>query len=127
MIDSPPAEYRKRPPDGISREQELAVAEKVFRGLLCWFSDFREFIVEELGQTELCGPHEPPGRAPLGPRPVALWPPREVSGFLPKLPGSLMSRKKSPKSFVAFGLRLVLIFWKTKNRQKNSNWHWALS
>ena len=42
------------------------------------------------------------------------------SCLLPKLLVSLMSRKKSPKSFVAFGLHLVLIFWKTKNRQKTA-------
>ena len=42
-------------------------------------------------------------------RPVALSPPRGSSGLLPKLLGSLLSRKKSLKSFVAFGLRLVLI------------------
>ena len=48
---------------------ELAAAEKVFRGLLCWFHDFREFIEAELGQTEPRGPHEPPGSAlvPRGP------------------------------------------------------------
>ena len=69
------------------------------------------------------------GWAPQGTRarPGASWPTAPSSGPLPKLPVLVMSRKKSPKSFVAFGLRLVLIFWKTKNRQKNINWHWALS
>jgi hypothetical protein len=68
-------------------------------------------------------------RARLPPRArlVALLSPRLPSGLLPKLPGSLMSRKKSSKSFVAFGLRLVLIFWKTKNRQKTATGtrHWV--
>ena len=46
---------------------ELAAVEKVFRGLLYWFHDFREFIEAELGQMEPRGPHKPPGRAyPLG-------------------------------------------------------------
>ena len=46
---------------------ELAAAEKVFRGLLYWFHDFREFIEIELGKTKPCGPHKPPRRAyPLG-------------------------------------------------------------
>src|SRR3989337_1072221 len=114
----PPAEYRKRPPDGIAREQKLAVAEKVFRGLLCWFPDFREFIVVELGQTELCGPHKPPGRATPRGAPWCLvghcfifWPSPEASS-------TCYVQKKYPKSFVAFGLRLVLIFGKNKNRQK---------
>ena len=99
----------------------LAAAGKVFRGLLCWFPDFREFIEAELGQTEPRGPHEPPGCAPPPrARRGASWVTAPSSHPLPKLPGSLMSRKKSPKSFVAFGLRLVLIFWKTKNRQKTT-------
>ena len=42
---------------------ELAVVEKIFCGLLCWFHDFREFIEAELGQMKLGGPHKPPGRA----------------------------------------------------------------
>ena len=55
-------------------------------------------------------------------RPVAL-----PSGLLPKLLGSLMSREKSSKKIVAFGLRFVLIFWKTKNRQKTATGtrHWV--
>ena len=95
------------------------MAEKVFRELLCWFPDFREFIVEELGQMELCGPHKPLGRPP-GARRGASWATASSSRLLPKLLVFVMSRKKSPKSFVAFGLRLVLIFWKTKNRQKTA-------
>ena len=68
----PPAEYRKRPPDGISREQKLVAVEKVFRGLPWWFLIFWEFIVVELGQTKLSGPHEVPGRALVacGPTPA---------------------------------------------------------
>ena len=34
------------------------------------------------------------------------------------LPGSLLGRKNSPKNFAAFGLRLVLIFYEVKNKQK---------
>ena len=34
---------------------------------------------------------------PLGTRPVAFWPPHEASGILPKLPGSLLSRKNRQK------------------------------
>jgi hypothetical protein len=110
-----------QPPDGISREQELTAAEKVFCRLLCCFPDFREFIEVELGQTEQRWAHEAPGRAtPTGARPGGSWPPPLFSGPVPKLLVSLMSRKKSPKSFVAFGLCLVLIFWKTKNRQKTA-------
>ena len=56
MIDSPSAEYQKRPPDGISHEQSLAAVEKVFHGLLCRLHDFRELIEVVLGQTEPRGP-----------------------------------------------------------------------
>ena len=45
-------------------------------------------------------------RAPQG---IALWRLREPYGLLSKSPGSPFSRKKSPKSFMAFGLRLVLL------------------
>ena len=31
-----------------------------------------------------------------------------------------MVQKKSPKSFAAFGLRLVLIFYEVKNKQKTA-------
>ena len=45
----------------------------------------------------------PPGGPPL----VLLWPNR-----------CLLVQKNSPKSFAAFGLRLVLIFCEVKNKQK---------
>ena len=44
---------------------------------------------------------------PLGHPQVLLWP-----------TGGLLVNKKSTKSFAAFGLRLVLIFCKVKNKQK---------
>ena len=87
------------------------MAEKVFRGLLYWFPNFREFIEVELGQKGQRWAHEAPGRAtPPGACPGGSWPPPLSSGLLPKLLVSLMSRKKSPKSFMVFGLRLELIF-----------------
>ena len=58
------------------------------------------------------------GCAPLGAPPppqVQLWP----IGFL-------LVHKKSPWSFVAFGLRLVLISCDVKSQAKNNNWNWAL-
>lgn len=42
-------------------------------------------------------------------RPSALLSPRCTSGLIPKLAGSLLSRKKSSKSFGVFELRLVPI------------------
>ena len=49
----------------------------------------------------LCSPRSPPL--------VLLW---------PKL--FFLVQKNSPKSFTAFGLRLVLIFYEVKNKQKTS-------
>ena len=80
------------------------------------FSNFRVFIEAELGQTEACGPHYVPGRAP-GP-----WRALVPSGPLLRLlvPSRsfqcLLLPEKSPKSFMAFGLRLVLIFYKVENK-----------
>ena len=47
---------------------------------------------------------------PWGTPQVLLWP---ILGVL--------VHKKSPKSFTVFGLRLILIFYDIKNKQKNSN------
>ena len=53
------------------------------------------------------------------------WAQRASSGAPPWPPGCLL-RKKSPKSFAAFGLRLVLILCEVKKQAKNSYWHWPL-
>jgi hypothetical protein len=103
-------------------------AEKVFRGLLCYFPDFREFIEAELGQTELRGPHEPPGRAlPPWARLGASWATAPSSRPLPKHPGSLMSRKKISKKFRGIWTSFGTDILKNQKQAKNSNWHWALS
>ena len=52
---------------------------------------------------------------PRGTPEVQLWP----IGFL-------FVHKKSPWSFVAFGLHLALISSGVKKKKKNNNWHWAL-
>ena len=110
MIESPFGTVPERPPDGISQEQKLAVAEKVFRGLLYWFPNFREFIEVEVGQTEQRWAHEAPGHAT--PRGAPWWLVATSSVLWPSPKASSVSyvQKKSPKSFMAFGLRLVLIF-----------------
>ena len=63
--------------------------------------DFRVFIEAEVGQNDARGPHYPPGRAR----------------------GSLRALVPSGTRFhllVAFGLCLVLIFCKVKNKQKTT-------
>jgi hypothetical protein len=62
----PPADHRKRPPDGISEEQRLAATKKLFRVALCWFPNIWEFIALELGQEVPRRTHKPGGCAPLG-------------------------------------------------------------
>jgi hypothetical protein len=62
------------------------------------------------------GPRGTRARHPPG----GSWPPPLASGLLPKILVLVLSRKKSPKSFMAFGLRLVLIFCKTKTGQKTA-------
>ena len=73
----------------------------------------------EVGTTHvgaLGGPDAPRWVVPPSGHPqVLLWPNM-----------CLLVHKKSPWSFVAFGLRLVLISCEVKNKQKNINWHWAL-
>jgi hypothetical protein len=46
--------------------------------------------------------------------------PTKVFWLLPKLPVFFMPKKKSPKSFTVFGLRLILIFCETKTGQKTA-------
>ena len=49
------------------------------------------------------------GCAHLGASPLVLWP-----------TGCLLVQKRSPKSFAAFGLRLILIFREVKNKEKTA-------
>ena len=85
---------------------------------LIFFLGESEFIALELGSVELRGAHKLPGRALGGARPGGLWGPCGSSAASPKLPGSVSFQKKSSKSLAAFGLHLIRIFWKTKNKQK---------
>ena len=66
------------------------------------------------------GPTSYQGTATPWLRPGGLWGPCGSSGTPPKLPGFLYFQKKSSKSFVAFGLHLIWIFCKTKNKQKTA-------
>ena len=64
----------------------------------------------------------PPIRVHQGPLawPGGWWAPWAFPRALPWLPSCLLGRKKSPKSSVAFGLCLVLIFCEVKNKQKTT-------
>ena len=73
MIESPLVECRKRPQDGISREQKLAAAEKYFWRALWYMGNIWVFMEQELGLEGLRGAHKP-GGAPLGRVPRACGP-----------------------------------------------------
>ena len=77
MIDSPPAERRKRPEDGISWVQKVAEVDKVFRGSPGCFQGIRVYIGERSRSVEQRGAHEGGGCSHL-PRacPPTSWPPR---------------------------------------------------
>ena len=53
MIDSPSAERRKRPQDGISQVQKVAAVEIGFRGALGCFQGIRVYIGERSRSVEL--------------------------------------------------------------------------
>jgi hypothetical protein len=79
VIESPSGEVPAKVPRWDLEEQRLAATEKVFLVAPCWFSDFREFMELEVGQTELTWAHKPPGRDhPLG---APWWLVPHVSAF----------------------------------------------
>ena len=66
VSESPSGRAPERSPDGISRRQKFAAAEKYFRGSLWRFWDFREFIGERGRAKEPRGAHKLGRRAPQG-------------------------------------------------------------
>ena len=67
------------------------------------------------------------GECPTGGR--ALLSCGALGAFLTCTPGSPdqnCSKNNAPKGFIPFGFRLIFLFCKHGNRQKNSNLHWAL-
>ena len=106
---------------------ELAAAGIVFRRLPSGFGNIWEFIGIRGSREGPRGGHNPSGRAgaPLA-RPGGLCSPQPTFLALLWPTRYLLVQKKSPKSFIAIGLRLVLIFCEVKNKKKNSNWHLAL-
>ena len=53
-------------------------------------------------------------------RPGVLWAHQASPLALPWLPSCLLGRKKSPKSFSSFRLRLIWIFYEVRNKQKTT-------
>ena len=119
VISSPSGRVPEKASTWDRRRTEACGGGKSVSGGSLGVPGISEFIEVELGQTEPHGAHKVIGGSPRV-RHVALSSPRLSYELLPKLLGSLMCKKKLSKSFVAFGLRLVLIFWKTKNKQKTT-------
>ena len=121
-----------KPPEMVSRLDlvvlELVAARTIFCRCSRGFLDFWEFIELRGGGTEAGVGQQPPGHA------WPLW--RSLVG-VPHLGLRLRyfflstvvfwPKKKSTKSFAAFGLRLIWIFCKSKTGQKTttSTWHYV--
>jgi hypothetical protein len=91
---------------------------RMFWDLVRGFLNIWEFIGLELGKTGLQGPTRGLGTPTPQGAPPALSLHLLSSGLPPKLLVSLLVQKKLSKKLILFGLRLVWIFCKTKNRQK---------
>ena len=111
MIDSPPAELRKRPQDGISWVQKVAAMEIGFRGAPGCFWGIWVYIGGRSTSVELRGAHEC-GGAPGSPG-RALLPHGFFTTFLTSTPSLLdhvCSKNNDPEGFIPFGLRLIFLF-----------------
>jgi hypothetical protein len=109
MIDSPSG----RVPEKASRwdrgRTEACGGRKVFSSVsLVYWEYFGIYSTVIRSRGAMRGPQAWGRPYPLGPRPVALWRLHDLLASSPSLQG-LFCPEKSPKSFVAFGLRLVLI------------------
>ena len=122
----PSGRVPEKVPRWISWVQKVAAVQTCFCGCFWWFRNICEYIG---GRTRSAG-HEGPTRQGVCPaawaRPPPLSSPRGSSDLNSKYPRCLVVQEKSSKSFVPFGLRLVFIFCKEKNKGKNSKWHQAL-
>ena len=100
----PPAERRKRPQDGISRVQKVAVVEIGFRGAPGWFRGTYVYIGGRSRSVELRGSHEG-GGAPRGRR--ASLPRGLLVRLLTSTPSPLdhvCSKNNSPEGFIPFDI-----------------------
>ena len=122
IIESPPADYRKRPQDGISREQRLLAAEKYFRGSLWYPENLWEFIGRRVGLGGLPWAHKPGGRAlPPWARPCGLWPHGGSPALVSKLGRFLLVQEKSFRRFYSVWTPFkipYLQYSKTRKKQK---------
>ena len=106
-------ELWKRPQDGISWIQKVAVVEIGFRGAPGCFRGIWIYIGGQSRSVELRGAHEG-GDAPRGQ--AASLPRGHLVCFLTSTPSPLdhvCSINNSPEGFIPFGLRLIFCFSET--------------
>ena len=114
VIDSHSGGAPKRPQDGISWVQKVAVVEKVFRGSPQWFQSIRVYIGERSRSVELRGAHDGGGAPSHVGR--ALLPRGLIVSFLTSTPSLLdcVCSKNDPREgFMPFGFRLIFPFCET--------------
>ena len=121
MIDSPSGGVPEKAPRWDLSRTETCGGGKGILWTPLRVSDFLGIYSDGIRSNRaLWAPQGTRARLPPQAHPGASWAPPRASGLLPMLLVFLWSNKKSPKSFVAFGLRLVLIFCKTKTGQKTA-------
>src|SRR3954471_8866810 len=105
MIESTPADHRKKPQDGISRVQKVAAVEKWFRGSPGCFQGIRVYIGERSRSVELRGAHEGGGAPTPHPGRTLLPRGRLVASLTstPSLLDCVCSKKDPREGFVLFG------------------------
>ena len=115
-IESPSDRVPKKAPRWDLTGTETCGSEKEF--LVCPLV-YKEYLgiyrAEIRFRGAMGGPQAHRGRL------VSLWLSHGPFGLLPKLPRCLLVQEKLSKSFILFGLRLVLIFCRRQKQGKNSN------
>ena len=109
----PPAELQKRPQDGISWVQKVAVVEIRFPGAPGCFWGIWIYKGGRSRSVELQGAHE--GGARPGGRRASL-PRGHLISFLTSTPSPLdhvCSKNNSPEGFIPFEFRLIFLFCET--------------
>ena len=104
----PLAELRKRPQDGISRVQKVAVVELGFRGSVRCFQGTGLYIGEGGRSVDAQGADEGGGRAGH-PRARLVCCLTSTLSLL----DCVCSKKIAPEGFIPFGLRLIFLFFET--------------
>ena len=111
---TPPAEFRKRPQDGISWVKKVVAVEIGFRGAPGCLRGIWIYIGGRSRSVEQRGAHEGGGHAQGGRR--APMPCGRLVDCLMSTPSPLdhvCSKNHIPEGFILFGLHLIFLFYET--------------